>query len=118
MAKHKRWADSEIASLRKLAKTHTLREAAALLGRNYPGVESKAHELRISFRKYGEAHHSTTIPTANVLQVFELRDQGLTTLEIARRLGTCPQYVNAIARFGMRYRETLPHLLACEAVGG
>lgn len=106
------WTDSEIIQLRKLAKTHTTWEAAKVMRRTRSSVQWKAWHLGISFRKHGEAHHSARLAKADVLQVFTLRDQGLSTLEIARRLSTCPQYVNMIARFGMRYRETMPHLLA------
>jgi hypothetical protein len=106
------WTDSEVVQLRALAKTHTTWEAAAALGRTRTSVEGKAQVLGISFRKYGDAHHSTRHPTAAVLQVFTWREQGLSTREIAQRLGTSPCYVRMIARREVRWRETLPHLLA------
>lgn len=108
----KYWTNSEIVQLRKLAKTHTTQEAAAALGRTRASVTGKAQVLGISFRKHGDAHHSTRHTQAAVLQVFTWRDQGCSTREIAQRLGTCPCYVRMIARREVRWRDTLPHLLA------
>lgn len=45
------WSSGEIAALRRLAETHTLREAAAVLGRTVSSVTGKANRERISFGK-------------------------------------------------------------------
>lgn len=105
------WVNSEIVRLRALAKTHTLQEAAKVIGRSHRATALKAASMGISFQKYGEAHHSASIPTAKVLQIFALRNQGLSTREIAEQIGTGPNYVNEIESLGTRYRETLPLVL-------
>lgn len=101
------WLDSEIRELRRLALTHTYAAAAQVLGKTAKAVGMKAKRLKISFRKYGEANHSTIYTNAEIKQVFELRKQGMTILEIAKCTGISRWHVFDVLAYEARFRDSL-----------
>lgn len=80
------WTPSDITKLKKLSKTHTMKEAAEDIGCSENNVKSKAKSLGVSFRKYGELHHSAKYSDHDVYLARELVDAGLSTAEVGRKL--------------------------------
>lgn len=111
----KKWTATEEERLRELgASGARLREAAAQLGRAESTVSLKAARLGISFMKRGEAHHRTTHSAAEIREIVRLHRSGWRNVQIARHLGIGKSYVSEVVNGVLRYRETLPHLLAKE----
>lgn len=100
------WLASEIRELRRLAKTHTYASAAKVLGKTTKAVGSKAKELHISFRKYGEAHHSAIYTKAEIQRVFELKAQGMSQSEIAKCTGISAGHISDIQAYATRFRDS------------
>lgn len=101
------WSQSEMATLHRLAETHTMAEVAVLVNRSEPAVAMKAYKLGISFRKYGTNNHRAKLDTPDIAQLFVLRDEGVSTRQIASQLGVTTVHVSKIERFEARYRESL-----------
>lgn len=101
------WSESEVAALRRMAATHTLAQAAAVLERSPVVVQQKANAKRISFIKHGEAHHNTKYPYRTLEQVFALAAQGRSHKEIAAELSVLQSSVSSYLTFRSRYRETM-----------
>lgn len=80
------WTPSALTKLRKISKTHTMQQAADELNCLKTQVESACKRYKISFRKYGENHHSAKYSDHDVYLARELLDEGLSKFEIARKL--------------------------------
>lgn len=117
-APRRAWTDTEIATLRRLARTHTLAQAAAILGRPRTAVARYASWRGISFRKYGEMNHSTKYSHATIAHIHRLRAQGLPCAQIGRIVGMTGDHVAQIVRYVTRYREMMALDAQQEAANG
>lgn len=101
------WTEDEIGILRRMARTHTVRETALALGRGVPAVARKAYLLRIAFRKQGERHPSTAHPNTTLNQIWALRQEGKGPVRIGRALDLPVAYVSGIIYYRSRYYDYL-----------
>lgn len=102
---HAPWLAREVAALRGMAGTHTIAQAAARLGRPRLSVREKAVRERISFGKYGDRHHSTRFKRSELQQIYTLSLEGMTTREIAARVGMSQTHVSHCLSFRERWRD-------------
>lgn len=101
------WTEDDIGHLRRMARTHTVAETAAALGRGYHATVRKAGLLHIAFRKQGELHNSATHPTTTLQSIWALRKAGLGPYRISRRLALPPAYVSGIIYYRSRWHDSL-----------
>jgi DNA-binding CsgD family transcriptional regulator len=101
------WTQDQLATLRRLAPTHTAAEIGEIIGRTAKAIERAAHRYGISLLKWGENHPSTKLTTAQVRQVWELRQRGMYVREIAEQLGVGYDAVKHITNLKTRYREVI-----------
>lgn len=102
------WTSKEVGLLRKYARMYTQEQAAELLGRGLPAVRTKASDLHISFRKYGESSPAAKLSTAQIADIFERHDTGALPSEIAKEVGVTTRTIYQIVNFESRYSESLP----------
>lgn len=81
------WTSTALTKLRKLSKTHTMQQAADEIGCNKNQVYGRARRDGISFRKYGELHHSAKYSDHDVYLARALVDEGISRAETGRKLG-------------------------------
>ncbi|AUR81792.1 hypothetical protein NVP1214O_46 [Vibrio phage 1.214.O._10N.222.54.F11] len=80
------WTPTALTKLRKLSKTHTMQQAADEIGCTKNQVYARSRRDGISFRKYGNHHHSTKHSDHDVYLVRELVDSGVDKAEVARKM--------------------------------
>lgn len=80
------WTPTTLTKLRKLSKTHTMQQAADEIGCSKNSVYSKAKREGISFRKYGQLHHSSKYSDHDVYLARALIDEGVPKAEVSRKL--------------------------------
>ena len=88
------WTPSALTKLRKLSKTHTMQQAADEIGCKKTQAESACKRYKISFKKYGELHHSAKHSDHDVYLARELVDAGLSIADVARKLEVPPHAVS------------------------
>lgn len=101
------WAPEQIATLRRMAQTHSAAQIAVAIGRTREAVYDKAKLLGISVAKQGAAHHSAKHPRATLEAVFELRAEGKSAREIAAQLAISPNTVKGYLGYQTRWRELM-----------
>lgn len=101
------WSGSEIVALRAMRHTHTLQQAAAVLGRSYGATHRKAWLEGISYMKRGTAHHLVKYSKSDIAQVVALREQGLSQKQISVQTGMSRSHASSILTMRSRYRETM-----------
>lgn len=85
-AKPYKWTDKQIDLMISLRNTHTMKEAAKVVGCSENNIRSKARALNVSFRKYGENHFSGKHSNEDVRLVKLLLEEGLTQKVIAEKM--------------------------------
>ena len=95
------WAGKE-SELRMLSKTHTMKGAAEVIGCTKGQVSHKAKLLGISFRKYGELHHSAKFSNEDIRLARELVEAGISKQETAEKLELPLHVVSADIRRRLR----------------
>lgn len=108
-----RWTPDDIAHLRRLARTHTVAEVAAVLGRGYHAVVRKARLERISFRKSGLLAPGTRHGAETIRRIWALRQRGWGPQQISGETGIPYAAVDAIIYYRSRYGE----MMALDAAG-
>ncbi len=101
------WTAREIATMRRLSRTHTTHEAAAALGRPRRSIKSKALREGISFAKDGAAHWAAKHSREVVERIAAMRAQGHGARHIGRELGIPESSVRNIITYRVRWREFL-----------
>ena len=99
------WTTDDIATLRRLARTHTQADTARILGRGLPATIRKAGQERIAFRKAGERHNTAKYPTATVRRICQLRALGWGPDRIARVVAVSRGNICNIIYYRGRVRE-------------
>lgn len=107
MAKFIHWSPAEQLQIRQLARTHTMREAAAIIGRSYWGVRKYAERHRIPFYKDGEEHRYTLYSKQEIARVLQLAKEGYSSFEISRQTGISASYIRNLRKANDRVREVM-----------
>ncbi len=103
--KHFTWTPSDLTKLRKLSKTHTMQQVADIIGCDKTNVIGKAKREGISFRKYGERHHSATTSNEDVELARLLREEGLSAKEVSEKLGISVGVIRNLTQYTYRTRD-------------
>lgn len=101
------WTPTALTKLRRLSKTHTMQQAADEIGCNKNAVHGKARREGISFRKYGELHHSAKYSDHDVYLARALVDEGITTAEAGRKLDIPQPVVSMYCRNKYRNHDSV-----------
>jgi hypothetical protein len=102
---YQRWTPDDIGHMRRLSRTHTRAEVAAIIGRTPRALAAKAGELGISFLRWGERSNLTRHSAATVQKIAQMEKDGVHPEEIAREFGTTPDYVYRIASRVRRWHD-------------
>lgn len=105
--KHFIWTPESLTKLRKLSKTHTMQMAANEIGCTKNQVYARSKRDGISFRKYGDNHHSTKYSSEDVELARQLVESGLTRAEAARKLEIPMHAVSEYCNFKYRNHDNV-----------
>jgi hypothetical protein len=96
------WSDDEIVTMEAMAGTHTAEAIGRALGRTGRAVQSKAHDLGIPLKQYGQHHHMGTIPNEKREAYWAMVDGGMPKKHAALAVGVNPstaqQWVRPVKR--------------------
>lgn len=101
------WTESEIKTLREMARTYTVAEVAAHLGRTHRNVRHRAYVLSIPFYHRGALHPAAKHSTETIREVIALHKQGMSYQQISVRTGVKESYVWDIVSYRRRWTETM-----------
>ncbi len=88
--------------LANLARTHTMKEAAKIMGAKFGSIQSRAQMRGISFRKLGANHHTSKVSTEDVELIRQLSEAGLTSGVIAEKFDVSGSYVRQVVNYKVR----------------
>ncbi len=104
-----KWVESNLATLRRISSTHTIKEAAKELGCCETTISKACRDYKISFRKYGDKHHLCVHSDHDVELARSLRDEGLSIKDIAEKMEMAVGYVSRITNYIERCNDGMTY---------
>ncbi|SON52707.1 DNA-binding protein [Vibrio tapetis] len=93
----------------------SFREVATALGRNLGSVKYRASRLGVSYAKISDSHHRTKYTADDVELMRQLRDYGLSFVEIGDKFGVAASQARRICNFELRlYQDRSDFLLSLQ----
>lgn len=103
--RHKPYSIDEIHYLCRFAGILSTDEIAKKLNRNKKSIITKAAKLKISLRLYGEKHHSAKLTAKDIELIRELKNEGISHAEIARKFDVSDGHISRIVYYHTRLAD-------------
>jgi len=99
------WTGQDDMKLIRNHKKMTMQQVADLIGCTKGNVIGRARKLGLSFRKYGENHHSATTSNEGVELARLLREEGMPAKEVSEKLEISVGVIRNLTQYTYRTRD-------------